>query len=161
MQSFTNAFVATAVLSAIPAAALPQIAHVAFLEGSWTCTISSAAGAQHEVDRNVALGASWVHLAGNVTAGMGRPAHTYDGYVGIDSAKHVWVYSYVDNLGGYGIFTTSDAPDAKTQRWIASYPPDPNGGFTLHAISSTRYAIDFTLPMNGRRLAVHQVCTKT
>lgn len=135
---------------------------MAFLEGTWSCTISSSAGKQMEIDHNtVTLDGKWMHFAGSVAAGMGRPARTFDGYLGIDANTHGWVYDFVDSFGDYGIFKSSDAPDAKTQRWIGLDAKDPNGGFTFHTLSAAKYTIDFVLFVNGRAARTHQVCTKT
>ncbi len=136
--------------------------HMAFLEGTWSCTITSTGGKQTEIDHNTAvMGGKWMHFAGSVAAGMGRPARTYDGYLGTDANTHRWVYDFVDSLGDYGIFKSSDAPDAKTQTWTGLDATDPNGGFTFHTLSATKYTIDFVLVTNGHATQTHQVCTKT
>lgn len=135
---------------------------MAFLEGTWRCTITSAGGQQTEIDHNAAImGGKWIHFAGSVAAGMGRPARTYDGYLGTDSTTHQWVYDFVDSLGDYGIFKSNDAPDARTQRWTGLDATDPNGGFTFHTLSATKYTIDFVLVVNGHAVHTRQVCTKT
>jgi hypothetical protein len=155
-------FVILALLSGpLPATASPM-QHMVYLAGAWTCTISGPSGTQTETDRNTAtLGGTWMHIAGSVGAGMGRPARTYDGYLGMDPNTHGWVYSFVDSFGDYGIFKSNDAPDAKTQRWTGLDATDPNGGFTLRALSPSRYTIDFVLVVNGHAARTHQVCIKT
>jgi len=147
--------------AAQPAAASP-VQHMAFLAGTWNCTITSSAGEQRETDHNTAaMDGKWMHIAGRVGAGMGRPAHTYNGYLGSDPNTHGWVYAFVDSFGDYGIFKSSDAPDARTQRWTGLDATDPNGGFTFHTLSAAKYTIDFVLVMNGHALHTHQVCTKS
>ncbi|MGB6986152.1 MAG: hypothetical protein WBD74_09300 [Candidatus Aquilonibacter sp.] len=157
-----QSFVILALLSAALPASASTMSHIAFLEGTWSCTISSPGGKQTEIDHNSAtLGRKWMHFAGSVAAGMGRPARTYDGYLGPDPNTHGWVYDFVDSFGDYGIFKSSEAPDAKTQTWIGLDAMDPNDRFTFHALSTTKYTIDFVLVVNGHAAHTHQACTKT
>ncbi len=153
---------ASFVILVLLAPALPPMQHMAFLEGTWSCTISSSGGRQMETDHNTAtMGGKWIHISGRVAAGMGRPARTYDGFLGPDPNAHGWVYDFVDSFGDYGTFKSKDAPDAKTQTWIGLDAMGPNDRFTLRTLSAAKYTIDFVLVLRGHAAHTHQVCNKT
>jgi hypothetical protein len=131
---------------------------MSFMQGVWSCSISSPLGHQTEIDRNAAIGETWMHISGEVSAGMGRTASHYDGYLGRDGVHHTWVYIFVDARGGYGAFQSTASPNARTQNWVGVYPANANGSFVLHHLSDARYVIDFPLMIGQTKAFVHQDC---
>jgi Neuraminidase (sialidase) len=144
-------FVVAAAITATP------MQEMSFMSGEWSCSISSSLGHQTEIDRNAAAGA-WMHVSGDVSAGMGRQASHYDGYLGWDSVQHVWVYVFEDSRGGYGAFQSAVSPRSRIQKWIGMFPKDNSGSFVLQHVSDTRYVIDFPLMVGKTKTFVHQDC---
>jgi hypothetical protein len=140
------------------AAAAPAMPEMSFMKGAWSCSISSALGHQTEIDRNAAIGETWIHISGDVSAGMGRSASHYDGYLGRDNAHDGWVYIFVDARDGYGVFQSTASPRSRTQHWIGVYPAQRNGSFVLRHVSDRRYVIDFPLMIGRTKTFVHQDC---
>jgi len=138
--------------------AATPVQEMSFMKGVWSCSISSPLGHQTEIDRNAAIGSTWIHISGEVSAGMGRPSSHYDGYLGPDGAHDAWVYIFVDALGGYGAFQSTASPRSRTQHWIGVYPAHRKGSFVLHHLSDTRYVIDFPLMIGQTKTFVHQDC---
>ena len=92
-----------------PAAAPPELAQVAFFEGTWNCTgktFANPMGPEHATVATVhgakAVGGMWVHLTydENKTAANPMPFHV-GVYMGYDAAKKTFVQSCVDVFGGY------------------------------------------------------------
>jgi hypothetical protein len=131
-----------------------------FMKGIWSCSISSPLGHQTEVDRNAAIGETWMHISGDVSAGMGRGASHYNGYLGWDATQHAWVYVFVDARGGYGAFQSTASPRSRTQRWRGVYPRYNSGLFVLQHLSDTHYVIDFPLTIGKTKAFVHQDCRR-
>jgi hypothetical protein len=142
---------------AIPAYAATPMQEMAFMKGTWSCSVSSPLGRQTEIDHNAADGA-WMHISGDVSAGMGRPATHYDGYLGRGAARNSWVYIYVDAGGGRAVFESAASPRSRNQNWITAYPAHGAGSFVLHYLSETRYVIDFPLTLGKRKAFIHQDC---
>jgi len=145
-------------MSTIAASAATPMQEMSFMKGVWSCSISSPLGHQTEVDHNAAIGKTWMHISGEVSAGMGRPASHYEGYLGRDSVHDAWVYIFVDARGGYGAFQSTASPRSRTQKWIDVYPVHGNGSFVLHHLSHTWYVIDFPLMIGKKKTFVHQNC---
>ncbi len=72
--------------------------------------------------------------------------------------RDVWLYIFVDALGGYGAFESTASPRSPTQHWIGAYPARVDGSFVLRHVSDTRYVIDFPLTIGKTKTAVHQGC---
>jgi hypothetical protein len=157
---FAGSLVAAAIipLCTMAASAATPMQEMAFMRGVWSCSISSPLGHQTEIDRNATLGETWMHISGEVSAGMGRPASHYDGYLGRDASRDAWVYIFVTAFGGYGAFESAASPRSPTQQWIAVYPAHSNGSFVLYHRSDTRYVIDFPLTVGKTKTFVHQDC---
>jgi hypothetical protein len=134
---------------------------MSYMKGVWSCSISSPLGHQTEVDRDVAIGETWIHISSDVSAGMGRPATHYDGYLGRDSSRNGWVYMFVDANGGYGAFQSTASPRSSTQHWIGVYPARGSGSFVLHHLSDTRFVIEFPLMIGKKKTFVRQDCRHT
>jgi hypothetical protein len=157
---FVGLLVAVAIvpLWTVAASGATPMQEMSFMQGVWSCSISSPLGHQTEIDRNTTIGEMWMHISGEVSAGMGRPASHYDGYLGRDRSRDAWVYIFVTALGGYGAFQSTASPRSPTQHWIAVYPAHTNGSFVLHHRSDTRYIIDFPLTIGTTKTFVHQDC---
>jgi hypothetical protein len=149
---------AVASLCPVAASAATPMQEMSFMNGVWSCSIWGPLGHQTEIDRNAPVGKAWTHIAGAVSAGMGRPAAHYDGYLGRDVVRETWVYVFVDSLGGYGAFQSTASPRSPTQHWIGVYPAHGNGSFELRHLSDTRYVIDFPLMIGKTKTSVHQDC---
>jgi hypothetical protein len=147
-------------LQVVVAAAITMtpMQEMSFMSGEWSCSISSPLGHQTETDRNAAVGEMWMHISGDVSAGMGRHASHYDGYLGWDNVQQVWVYVFEDSLGGYGAFQSASSPRSRIQKWIGMFPKDNSGSFVLQHVSDTRYVIDFPLMIGKTKTSVHQDC---
>jgi len=144
------------------ASAASPMQNWSYLVGTWTCTTTGSAGKQTETDHDTAVGDNWIHIASQTSAGMGQAAHTGDGYLGYDSKKHMMVFVSVDSLGNYGMGKSMDAPDAATQTWSDLYPVNAGDGpVTIRKMSDTKYTIDTTFMMKGKKVSSHQVCAKT
>ena len=98
-----------------PPAAPPELAQVAFFEGTWNCTgkaFASPMGPEHATVATVhgakAVGGMWVHLTydENKTAANPMPFHV-GVYMGYDAAKKTFVQSCVDVFGGYCMQSSS------------------------------------------------------
>jgi len=148
-------------MCALAASAATPMQEMSFMKGVWSCSISSSLGHQTEIDRNAAMGEAWIHIAGDVSAGMGRHASHYDGYLGRDGVHDAWVYIFVDTLGGYGAFQSTASPRSRVQNWSGVYPAQNNGSFVLRHLSDTRYVIDFPLMIGKTKTFVHQDCRRT
>ncbi|MGD0052669.1 MAG: hypothetical protein ABSD03_12775 [Vulcanimicrobiaceae bacterium] len=158
--SFVRLVVAAAIVpiwTAAAAAATPM-QEMSFMKGVWTCSISGPLGHQTEIDRNTAIGQTWIHISGDVSAGMGRPASRYDGYLGRDGVRGAWVYLFLTSSGGYGAFESATSPRSPSQHWIGVYPAHVNGSFVLHYLSPTRYVMDFPLTIGKTNAFLHQDC---
>jgi len=160
---FVRLVVAAAIapICTIAASAATPMQEMSFMKGVWSCTISSPLGHQTEIDRNTAIGDTWIRISSDVSAGMGRSATHYDGYLGRDGARNVWVYMFVDARGGYGAFQSAASPRSRTQNWVGVYPAHGNGSFVLHHRSDTRYVIDFPLMIGNTKAFVRQDCRHT
>ncbi len=144
-------------MGTLAASATTPMQGMSFMNGEWSCSISSPLGHQTEIDRNQPMGV-WMHISGDVSAGMKRAATHYDGYLGWDRAHDAWVYIFVDARGGYGEFQSTASPRSRTQPWIEAYPTQGNGSFVLHHLSDTRYVIDFPLTIGATKTSVRQDC---
>jgi hypothetical protein len=155
--------VAAAIIPACASAAsaATSMQEMSFMTGIWSCSISSPLGRQTEIDRNVAIGAAWIHISGDVSAGMGRRASHYDGYLGRDAVRDIWVYIFVDAQGGYGAFQSTASPRSSVQKWTGVFPTYNNGSFVLRHLSDERYVIDFPLMIGKTKASVRQDCRRT
>jgi len=151
-------FLSFVVAAAVTTAPLREMS---FMSGVWSCSISSPLGHQTEIDRNAAIDGTWLHISGDVSAGMGRKASHYDGYLGRDEGQHVWVYVFVDSRGGHGAFQSTASPRAPIQHWIGVFPTYNNGSFVLRHVSDTHYVIDFPLTLGKTKTSVHQDCRRS
>jgi hypothetical protein len=143
----------------VAASAATPIQEMSFMKGVWSCSISSPLGHQTEIDRNAAIGDAWIHISGDVSGGMGRRASHYDGYLGRDAVRNIWVYIFVDAQGEYGAFQSTASPRSRVQNWSGVYPQG-NGSFVLRHLSDTRYVIDFPLTIGKTKAFVHQDCRR-
>jgi hypothetical protein len=162
IASFVRLTVAAAFIAmcGMRASAATPKQEMAFMKGAWSCSVTSPLGRQTEIDHNASDGA-WMHISGDVSAGMGRPATHYDGYLTRDGARNAWVYVYVDAGGGHAVFESMASPRSRDQNWIAAYPAHGAGSFVLHYLSEKRYVIDFPLLLDKKKAFIHQDCRRT
>ena len=92
-----------------PAGPPPELAQVAFFEGTWNCTgktFANPMGPEHATTATVhgakAVGGMWMHITydENKTAANPMPYHV-GVYMGYDAAKKIFVENCVDTFGSY------------------------------------------------------------
>jgi uncharacterized protein DUF1579 len=94
---------------AAPSGPPPELAQLAFFEGSWNCTgktFATPMGPEHMTAGTVhgakAVGGSWFHLTYDEQKAAANPAPYHAGiYMGFDGGTKKFVQSCVDNFGGY------------------------------------------------------------
>jgi hypothetical protein len=74
-----------------------------------------------------------------------------------DPKRKKWIDIYVTPAGSYAVLEGS--PSGKTIRFAQMYPPR-NATLIVTRVSATKYTDAFTSIANGKRLTMHETCTK-